>query len=181
MGCALLASSAPWLRAQATPVAAGSEADWDLRPRIDKLGHAIATLKPILDRVDPGQWAVEDGPAAYQKQLKSCQDEYGYVRNALARWSTQPNQLSLMLETLARIESLAQQAQSLARGVEKYQNPAVAELLIAQLQAMEGDLDWLRTQSLGLAVQREKELETAQKEAQRCRTQILQQPRSVKK
>jgi hypothetical protein len=154
--------------------AAGSEADWDMRPHIEKIGRNLAMLKPILDKIQPERWNVEGGPAAYQKQAKACTDGLGYVQNALARWSAQPDRLSLMLETVARIESLSRQALSLSLGVERYQNPAIGELLEAQVSVVASDLEWLRAQSLDLAVQREKELDTAQKEAQRCRTQILQ-------
>jgi hypothetical protein len=102
------------------------------------------------------------------------------VQNAVARWSAQPDKLSLMLETLIRIESMDQQAISLSQGVRKYHNPAVADILDSMLNSFSGDLEWLRSQSLEMARQREKELEVAQKEAQRCRTQILQ-PNSPKK
>jgi hypothetical protein len=153
---------------------AGSQADWDLRPRIEKFARNAGMLKPILDQIQPAKWTVEGGSDAYQKQQKSCADSLGYVQNALARWSAQPDKLSLMMETLVRSESLSQQAISLSGGVRRYQNPALAELLDAQLQIVEGDLEWLRGLSLDLAVQREKELDVAQREAQRCRVQILQ-------
>jgi hypothetical protein len=152
----------------------GSQADWELRPRIEKVARNIGQLKPILDQIQPARWTVEGGSAAYQKQQKACVDGLGYVQNALARWAAQPDRLSLMLETLVRSASLSQQAISLSEGVRRYQNPAIAELLDSQLQSVANDLDWLGGLSLDLAVQREKELDVAQKEAQRCRTQILQ-------
>jgi len=157
--------------AQSTP---GSAADWDMRPRIQKLGQDVGGLKPVFDQIHPGTWTVEGGPASYQKQQKACADGLAYVQNAVARWSAQPDKLSLMLETLIRIESMDQQAISLSQGIRKYQNPAVADILDSMLNSLSGDLEWLRSQSLEMAQQREKELEVAQKEAQRCRTQILQ-------
>ena len=123
---------------------------------------------------------VEGGPEAYQKQQKACADGLNYVQNAIVRWSAQPDKLSLMLETLIRIESMDQQAISLSQGVRKYHNPAVADILDSMLNSLSGDLEWLRSQSLDMAQQREKELDVAQKEAQRCRSQILQ-PHSQKK
>lgn len=153
---------------------AGSSSDWEMRPRIEKLGQNVGRLKPVFDQIHPGSWTIEGGPAAYQKQQKACADDLTYVQNAVTRWAAQPDKLSLMLETLIRIESMDQQAISLSQGVRKYQNPAVADILDAMLNSMSGDLEWLRTQSLEMAQQREKELEVAQKEAQRCRTQILQ-------
>jgi hypothetical protein len=158
---------------------AGAPADWDMRPRIEKLGQNVGRLKPVFDQIKPGSWAIEGGPEAYQRQQKACSDGLTYVQNAVARWSAQPDKLSLMLETLIRIESMDQQAISLSQGVRRYQNPAVADILDSMLNSLSGDLEWLRGQSLEMSQQREKELEVAQKEAQRCRTQILQ-PRSPK-
>jgi hypothetical protein len=169
------------LCAQAAPLAAqsapGALSDWEMRPHIDKLGQNVGRLKPVFDQIHPGSWTVEGGAEGYQKQQKACADGLTYVQNAVARWSAQPDKLSLMLETLIRIESMDQQAISLSQGVRRYQNPAVAEILDSMLNSLSGDLEWLRSQSLEMAQQREKELEVAQKEAQRCRTQILQ-PRS---
>lgn len=167
----------------ATPAAqvpAGAPADWDMRPRIEKLNKDLAPLKPVFDQIKPGSWTMEGGPEAYQRQQKACLDDLSYVQNALARWAAQPDKLSLMLETLIRIETMNQQAISLGQGVRKYQNPAVADILDSMLNSLSGDLEWLRAQSLEMAQQREKEVEVAQKEAQRCRTQILQ-PHSPRK
>lgn len=167
----------------ATPVApsaAGAPADWDIRPRIQKLGQSVGRLKPVFDQINPGSWTVEGGPDAYQRQQKACVDGLANVQNAVARWTAQPDKLSLMLETLIRIESMDQQAISLSQGIRKYQNPAVADILDSMLNTLSGDLEWLRSQSLEMAQQQEKELDVAQKEAQRCRTQILQ-PHSPKK
>ena len=158
----------------------GAPADWEMRPRIEKLGTDVGQLKPVFDQIQPGSWTVEGGPEAYQKQQKACADGLNYVQNAIVRWSAQPDKLSLMLETLIRIESMDQQAISLSQGVRKYHNPAVADILDSMLNSLSGDLEWLRSQSLDMAQQREKELDVAQKEAQRCRSQILQ-PHSQKK
>jgi hypothetical protein len=160
--------------ATAAQAPAGAAPDWDQRPRIEKLGRDVALLKPIFDQIQPESWTVEGGSEAYQKQHKACLEGLSYVQNAIARWSAQPDRLSLMLETLVRIESLDRQAISLSQGVRRYQNPAVADLLDSILGSLSGGLEWLRSQSLEMAQQREKELDVAQKEAQRCRTQILQ-------
>ena len=159
--------------AAATQAPAGAAPDWDQRPRIEKLGKDLAMLKPVLDRIDPGTWTVEGGPEAYQRQHKACLQDLSNVQNAIARWAAQPDRLSLMLETLVRIENLNLQAVSLSQGIRRYQNPAIADLLDSVLASLAGGLDWLRSQSLEMAQQREKELDVALKEAQRCRTQLL--------
>ena len=160
--------------AAATQTPVGAAPDWDQRPRIEKLGKDLTVLKPILDRIDPGTWTVEGGPDAYQRQHRACLQGLSDVQNVIARWSAQPDRLSLMLETLVRIENLNLQAVSLSQGIRRYQNPAIADLLDSVLASLAGSLEWLRSQSLEMAQQREKELDVALKEAQRCRTQLLQ-------
>ena len=160
--------------AAAAQTPAGATPDWDMRPRIEKLGKDLTLMKPILDRIDPGTWTVEGGPEAYQRQHKACLEGLSNAQNTIARWEAQPDRLSLMLETLVRIENLNLQAFSLSQGIRRYQNPAVADLLDAVLVSLGASLEWLRSQSLEMAQQREKELEVALKEAQRCRTQLLQ-------
>ena len=162
----------PLLLSQSAP--AGSPADWEMRPKIEKLGRALTPLKTMLGQIQPGSWNVEGGAEAYVRQQKSCMAELANVENVLARWSARPDRLSLMLEALVRIGSLTQQSNSLAQGMRRYSNPAMADLLDSLLNSLSGDLEWLRSQALELAQQRELELDVAQKEAQRCRTQILQ-------
>ena len=169
------APAAPPQPAQAAAApSAGGPADWDLRPRIDQLAAKIARLKPMFDQIHPETWTVEGGAAGYAKQAQGCAQGLSYSQNAAARWAAQPDRLSLMLETLVRLDSFHIQASSLSEGVRRYQNPAVADLLDAELIKFDAELGWVRTQALELAQQREKELEVAQKEAQRCRTQIFQ-------
>jgi len=164
----------PQAPAQSAAQPTGSQADWDLRPRIEKLGRKIDRLKPVLDQIHPETWTAESGGAAYAKQARGCAQGLSDSRNAVARWAAQPDRLSLMLETLLRLDSLHAQAASLSEGVRRYQNPAIADLLDAELLSFDPELGWLRTQALELAEQREKELDVAQKEAQRCRSQIFQ-------
>ena len=145
-----------------------------MRPRIEKLGQNVGRLKPSFDQIHPGSWTIEGGAEAYQKQQKACADGLTYVQNAVARWSAQPDKLSLMLETLIRIESMDQQAISLSQGIRKYQNPAVADILDSMLNSLSGELGVAAVAVARDGAAAREGTGIAQKEAQRCGTQILQ-------
>lgn len=152
---------------------AGVTPDWDVKPRIEKLSAEASRLKPLLEQVDPAKWADAAAAESYGKQWRHCLDAAGYVENAAARFASQPGRLSLALETLFRLDNLLEQTASLAQGVRRYQNPAVADLIEAQANGVAGNREWLRQHAQELAKTREIELEVAEKEAQRCRTQMF--------
>lgn len=147
--------------------------DWDLKPRIEKLSQEVGRIKPLLERLDPAKWSANGAPEAYARQWRLCIDSVGHVQNAAARFAAQPGRLPLALETLFRLDALLEQTASLAQGVRRYQNPALADLVEAQVNEAAANREWLRQHSQELANTREVELEVAEKEAQRCRTQIF--------
>jgi hypothetical protein len=79
------------------------------------------------------------------------------------------------VETLVRLETLLDLASSVSRAVRKYQNPAVADLLDSEINTAGSSRTWLRQHVLELSSMREKELDSAEKEAQRCRETTLKQ------
>ncbi len=147
--------------------------DWDLKPRIEKLSEAVGRLKPLLEGLDPSKWAADGAQESYGRQWRLCVDTVGHVQNAAARFAAQPDKLSLALETMFRLDGLLEQSASLTQGARKYQNPAVADLIESQANAVAGNREWLRQHIQELARTREVELEVAEKEAQRCRTQMF--------
>jgi len=89
-------------------------------------------------------------------------------------WQTSRMGLTVAVETLVRLESFINMAQSLNEAVRRYQNPAVADLVESELAAA-ADREWLRRHVLELSAVREREWETAEQEAQRCRERMLKQ------
>lgn len=152
---------------------AGIPPGWDLKPQAEKISGDVARLRPLIERLDPATWVSKGAPQAYQKQWKDCLDGIGYVQNASERLASRPDKLSLVVETLVRLEALLEHATSLTQAVRRYQNPAVAEVLESEISAAGASREWLRQHALDLSSQREKELAVAEQEAQRCRGQVL--------
>jgi hypothetical protein len=153
----------------------GLAPDWELKPNVLRIAQDSAPLRPLLEQLDPAKWETPGGPSAYQAQLRESLQAIDDLHNAAARLAENPSKLTVALETLLRLEHLVARVQSIAEGVRRYQNPAVAEILEGVLAAPLNSRDWLRTHVSEVAATREKELEVAQKEADKCRAQIQRQ------
>ena len=149
--------------------------DWDLKPKVQKIGPEVEKLRPVLVQLQPEKWTAAGAPVAYEKQYQDCLTAIGYVQNTAARLAEQPAKLSLAVETLVRLESLVQTASSVSQAVRRYQNPAIADLLDGEISAAGASRDWLRQHVSDLSILREKELSVAEQEAQKCRAQTLHQ------
>jgi len=163
------------LLAQSAAQPAGIPPDWDLKPHVEKIGPEVARLRPLFEQLQPEKWTAAGAPQAYEKQYKDCLAGIGFVQNAAARLAEQPAKLTLAVETLVRLETLLQFSSSVSQAVRQYQNPAVADLLDSEIGAAGASRDWLRQHVTDLAAVRERELETAEQEAQKCRAQTLKQ------
>jgi hypothetical protein len=161
---------------QGTAVAQGVSAPWDVAKEASVLAEQAERLKPILEQLTPAEWQAKGAPAAYVAQLKSTQDEVGYLTDAAAKFGKQPERLTLALETYFRLQSVEMQVTSLVDGVRRYQNPAVGDLLVSVLAANSGNRDQLRQYISDLAQTREDEYRVVDQEAQRCRGNLVRQP-----
>lgn len=155
----------------------GVAPDWDLKPKVQKIGPEVEKLRPVLQRLQPEKWTAAGAPVAYEKQYKDCVTAIGYVENAADRLAEQPTKLTLAVETMVRLESLIQMSSSISQAVRRYQNPAVADLLDGEIAEAGASRDWLRQHVSDLANLREKELAVAEQEAQKCRETTLHQGR----
>lgn len=153
--------------------AAGLPPSWDVKPKAEKVVEEVGRLRPLIERLQPATWVAAGAPAAYEKQWRDCLEGIGHVQDAATRLASQPEKLSIALETLVRLEALLEHANSLTQGVRRYQNPAVSEILESEMSAAGASRGWLRQYTMDLAQQREKELTSAEQEAQRCRGQLV--------
>jgi hypothetical protein len=151
----------------------GLQPNWELKPHAEKLGKDIARLRPLYERLNPGEWLANGAAPAYQKQWTDFLNQVGYVQNVSSRLAAQPDRLSIAVETMVRLETLMQNGTSIAQAVRRYQNPAIAEVLEGELSAAGAEREWLRKLVSDLSSTREQELDAAEREAQRCRTQIM--------
>ncbi len=176
--CSLLLAAAA--SAQTAPPA-GVSSEWDVRKLLDGLNLQAQHLKPIIDQVKPEAWVSKGAPDAYVAQWKSAEAELRYLLSSSGALARDPERLSLCLDVYFRMQAMESTLGSLAEGIRKYQNPALADLAQSVVAENSNNRDRLRQYLTDLAAQKEQEFQVADKEAQRCRGQLLNQPAPQRK
>jgi hypothetical protein len=163
---------------QAPPAAQdqGVASEWDARKLIDALTTQAQHLKPIIDQVQPTGWLSKGAPDAYVAQWNTAQEQLKYLISSSDAFSRQPERLPLGLEIYFRMQAVDSTLGSLTEGVRKYQNPALASIMQSVIAENSTNRDRLRQYLQDLATQKEEEFKVADREAQRCRAALLQQP-----
>ncbi|MSV36299.1 MAG: hypothetical protein EXQ47_11985 [Bryobacterales bacterium] len=156
--------------------AQGVSAPWDTSKDIASLMEQAERLNPLLEQLTPQQWEAQGAPATYTTQWRLARSEVGYLMGAAQALRRQPEKLTLALEALFRLQAVEAQVNSLVDGVRRYQNPAVAELLVSVLGANATNRDQLRQYVSDLAQTKEQEFQIVDREAQRCRGSLVQPP-----
>jgi hypothetical protein len=155
--------------------AQGVSAPWDISQTVGALAAQAERLKPILEQLTPEQWQAKGAPATYIAQWRAAQDEVGYLVSAANALGKQPDKLSLAFETYFRMQAVEGEINSLVEGVRRYQNPAVGDLMISVMAANSSNRDQLRQYITDLAESKEQEFQVVDKEAQRCRGNLVRQ------
>jgi len=158
----------------------GVTSEWDIRKMLDSLEQEAQHLKPIIDQVKPEAWTAKGASSTYIAQWKSAQAEVRYLLSSSDALARQPEKLTSALDTYFRMQAMESTVGSVVEGVRKYQNPALANLMQSVLGENNANRDRLRQYVQDLAVQKEQELQVADREAQRCRDTLVRQPTSKK-
>jgi uncharacterized membrane protein len=169
-------ASNPPAPAQAPASQSGVTSEWDIRKLLDAMSQQAEHLKPVIDQVQPATWQSKGAPDAYIAQWTAVEAQLKYLLSSTDAFARQPERLPLGLEAYFRMQALESSFGSLVEGVRKYQNPALASLMQTVLAENSTNRDRLRQYLQDLATQKEREFEVADREAQRCRASLLQQP-----
>jgi len=154
----------------------GVASEWDARKMIEALGAQAQHVKPIIDQVQPAEWQSKGASGTYVAQWNTAQAQLKYLIASADAFSRQPERLPLGLDAYFRMQAMESVLGSLVEGVRKYQNPALASLMQSVIAENSTNRDRLRQYLQDLATQKEQEFEVADREAQRCRAAMLQQP-----
>jgi len=154
----------------------GVASEWDARKLIDALTVQAQHLKPIIDQVQPAAWVEKGAPEAYVAQWNAAQAQLRYLIDSSDAFARQPERLPIGLDAYFRMQAVETRLGSLTEGVRKYQNPALASIMQSVIAENSNNRDRLRQYLQDLATQKEEEFKVADREAQRCRAALLQQP-----
>lgn len=169
----LWAFSAGGLAAQS----GGIPPEWEVRKQMTALAEHVQRVEPVLEQIHPEEWVKKGAPQAYVGQLSRTRAEIGYLVGSTKELAAHPERMTTALDTFFRMESVDAMLRSVAAGIRKYQNPAVAELLQGLIADTSADRDKLRQYLVDLAADREQQYKVMDQEAQRCRSTLSRQER----
>ncbi len=109
-------------------------------------------------------------------QHGSLKAELGYLTAKLGELEKDPERMTPTLETYFRLQAVESLLNSMSEGVRRYQNPALADLVLGVISESENNRSRLRSYLVELVSTKEHELRIMDGEAQRCRGMILKQP-----
>ena len=163
-----------WAQTATPPPAAQ---DVDIRQVLDQITVHAKRLLPLLDQLEPDNWVTSKGaPDTYVTQWKSSRAQAQALIADAQALAKDPEKLPGALQTFFRVQALQTLVGSLAEGIRRYQNPAMADLFAGV--AAEGSLERERLQQymVNLAAEKEQMLKIMDHEAQRCRGSLSRQP-----
>jgi len=173
--CLLFASTTVYSQ---SPPSGGVTSEWDVRKLLDALDLQAKHLQPIIDQVKPESWVANGASQTYVAQWKTAKAQLGYLLSSSEALAKEPERLTLALDTYFRMQAMELTLGSVIEGIRKYQNPALADLVAAVVAENSSNRDRLRQYITDLATQKEQEFKVADREAQRCRESLVQQPGS---
>ena len=159
---------------------ASVSAPWDIKETASALGQTVLRLRPILEQLNPAEWVANGAPDAYVSQWRNSKLDVDAIASATDALQKQPEKLTVALNVYFKMQVMDARLLSLNEGVRKYQNPAVAELIVGLAAENSDNREKLRMYIADLAEQKEAELGVADREAQRCRTVLNRQPAPAK-
>ena len=158
------------------PPSSGVLQEWEVQKLMQNLEAQTKHLPGVIGQIKPDTWIPKGAPETYLAQWNNSQAELKYLLASSDALIKQPERLTVALETYFRMQALDTMLGSLIEGIRKYQNPALAELVQGVVDENSANRDKLRQYVQDLAAQKEQEFTVADKEAQRCRAQLMRQP-----
>jgi hypothetical protein len=168
-----------WLAfgAAAQPQPSGGIApEWDVRKNLAALAANAQRLQPLLEQLRPQDWISQGAPDTYLAQWKSTQEQVRGLVYSTEQLTREPEKLTAALDAFFRIEALGALLRSLSEGLRKYQNPALADLLLSAAAEGAANRERLRQYIVDLAADKEKQFKVMDQEAQRCRGLLSRKP-----
>jgi ABC-type transport system involved in cytochrome bd biosynthesis fused ATPase/permease subunit len=167
---------APFALHAQQPPAPASAADRQIVGMFDRLSQHALRIQPMLEQVRATDWVSKGAADTYVTQLDSTRQQIQAIQTDLADLTQHPDHMQDCLKALFRIQGFHRSLDSLMAGLRRYQNPALADLIVSVAAEDQADLEQLQNYILDLANQKEQEYQVVDREAQRCRATISREP-----
>lgn len=164
-----LAVSVAALSAQPPAAADGVVPDWEAAEILKQLAVSLKKVVPVLNAFKPGEWTAQGASETYIAQLATARSEIEFLAAAMEDLSAKPSHLGPAVKIVTRMSLQDRRLASLCEGVRRYQNAALAELLVGIQNEQADRRDRFLRFVEDLAEIREQECRIMDAEAQRCR------------
>lgn len=148
---------------------------WEVAAIAQDLGEQVEQVNRTLAGVQPATWA--QAGSAYAGQRETLVTELGYLKNSAAAMARRPESLPVVVDTFLWIDRTNSMLVSITDGARRYQDATVADLLESSRGQFSGSAEKLKEYMRQLAVSVDGQMAIAHEEAQRCRTDLMTQPR----
>ena len=149
---------------------------WEVIEMAQGVDLHATEMKALLEQVRPKEWIQDGAPDAYVTQHEGMISEIDSLAASAQDMIRHPDKLKSVVDTFLWIDRLSSMIESLEQVVRRYQNGAVAELLVAARDRNVTESEKLKGYLRQLVVSRETEMDIADSEVQRCREQLARQP-----
>ncbi len=150
---------------------------WEVREMTEDIVKNVATGQKVLAQLRPEEWLRDGASEAYVEQLETMRSDLENAALSARALGRNPERLSYAFDTFLWLERSDSLLNSVAGGVRKYYNGAIADLLDSARGRNVGNITKLKGYVRQLVVEIETSMEIAHNEAQRCRAAIASQPR----
>lgn len=155
---------------------AGVMPDWEVRDLATALEKHTKVIDGLLNQLKPEEWLAQGATPLYVEQLKQARQFNSYLGSQAEALASNPAKLSLVIDVFLRIEHIQSLLDSLTAAVRAHQNPGLGDLLATAIAQNAATREKLKEYTRELAVEREKEWQIANEEAQRCRASLVKRP-----
>jgi hypothetical protein len=160
------------------------QAQQPAEPQVLNAFHAIAQhaarLLPMLDQVHAQEWVAQGAPETYVAQVDLARRQIQTIGTEMEALTQHSDHMQECMRGLFRVQAFHGALDSLLGGLRRYQNPALADLILSVAAEDQGDIEKLQTYILELADEKEQEFQVVDHEAQRCRAMLSKQPAAKK-
>jgi hypothetical protein len=150
--------------------------DEDVTVIVNRISQRAARIEPMLEQLHPNDWIAKGASDTYLAQWNSIRAQFSAIQSDMSDLSQHPERLPDSMKALFRVQATQQALGSLMGGVRKYQNPALADLIESVAAEANGDIDRFEKHLLELADEKERQFTVVDREAQRCRSILSNQP-----
>jgi len=150
---------------------------WEVQEISEMLVANAQSVEKMLENVRPKEWIQDGAPEAFVTQHAALTSDLESVVLSAQALGRDPEKLSYAVDTFLWLDRFQSMTASMSAGVRRYQSAPVADLLDSAVGKNAGVMADLKQYMRQLSVVAEQEMEIANSEAQRCRAEMVKQPR----